>query len=172
MPLGLLSRHSCRYGIGHLGKAFEGVSSLTTRVVHICRGTPGFTKEYDGTGKAPEQDCYASILSMLDDIPVDLISIEHAFCPSPLSVFAGIRNKTVMLGVVDVATQDVEPVELIIARAAPVINMLGSERVILAPDCGFSAWSHPVASQREALYHKALAKLENMVEAARRLNAG
>ena len=159
---------AARFGLEYTALCFDGIGPEISRVVHICLGTPGFVRQYEGTGKAPSSNCYPFLLSELDHMPVDVISVESAFSPLPPSTFAGLKTKTVMLGVVDVATTEVETVETIMERARPVVELLGRNRVILAPDCGFSAWNRE--ADKAAYHAKALRKLANMVEAARRLN--
>jgi 5-methyltetrahydropteroyltriglutamate--homocysteine methyltransferase len=156
------------YGLDHLGRCFTGVGAGVTRIVHICRGTPAFPSSYDGHGKAPDRNCYDILLPAINDlVDVDMISVEHAFCPSPPATFKHVTRKALMLGVVDVASIDVEPVTTMVERARPVLDVIDPECLVLAPDCGFSAWNATLAGQQ---YDAAMAKLTNMVDAARQLN--
>ena len=154
------------YGMSHLGVCFENIGPEVTSILHICRGRPGFAKCYDGYGKAPDRNCYEVVLPLADQIPIHVISVEQAFYPSPVSVFEKLTSKTLMLGVVDVGSEQVESVDEIVERARSVLQFIDDERLILAPDCGFGCWrfgsGHPVPV--------AFQKLSNMVAAARRLN--
>jgi 5-methyltetrahydropteroyltriglutamate--homocysteine methyltransferase len=72
------------------------------------------------------------------------------------------------VGVVNQKREDVEPVAEIIARARRAIALVGPERVLLTPDCGFATFAdNPVASARVAE-----AKLRAIVEAAAELRKG
>ena len=67
------------------------------------------------------------------------------------------------VGVVNQKSRDVEAVAEIVARARAAIEILGPERVLLTPDCGFATFAdNPVTSAALAE-----AKLANIVEASR-----
>jgi 5-methyltetrahydropteroyltriglutamate--homocysteine methyltransferase len=156
------------YGAAAVARCFEGVPPEVTRYVHVCRGTPPFPQQYENTGKAPDPRCYERLLPALAALPLDVISVEHAFHPNDAALFAALGDKRLMLGVVDVATLEVESVEQIVERARPVLDVVGRDRLMLAPDCGFSAWN---AVYRGTQQPAAFAKLRNMVAAAEHLRA-
>jgi 5-methyltetrahydropteroyltriglutamate--homocysteine methyltransferase len=149
------------YGLEHLEICTRGLPDSVRTILHICRGTPGFVDRYENTGKAPDKNCYELLLSESDQFPVDIISVEQAFHPSPISVFKNIQKKTLMVGVIDVASLHVESAEEIRQRALPFLELMGSDRLLLAPDCGFSAWTSP------RLHQMAMLKLRRLVEATR-----
>jgi 5-methyltetrahydropteroyltriglutamate--homocysteine methyltransferase len=148
------------FGLEHLEICTRGLPDGVRTILHVCRGTPGFVDRYENTGKAPDKNCYEALLSEADRFPVDIISIEQAFHPTPMSAFKNIHKKTLMVGVVDVASAHVESVEEIRRRALPFLDLLGPDRLLLAPDCGFSAWLSP------RLHQMATLKIRRMVEAA------
>lgn len=152
------------YGLDHLEICARGLPDNVRTILHICRGTPGFVDRYENTGKAPDKNCYEALLPEADQFPVDIISIEQAFHPTPISVFKNIHKKTLMVGVVDVASPHVESVEEIRQRALPFLELMGPDRLLLAPDCGFSAWTSP------NLHQLAMLKIRRMVEAAHLIN--
>ena len=70
-------------------------------------------------------------------------------------------DKRIAVGVVNPKIETVEPPEEIRARIVRAIDLLGSERVLLTPDCGFATFAdNPVASEAVAE-----AKLRAIVEA-------
>jgi 5-methyltetrahydropteroyltriglutamate--homocysteine methyltransferase len=72
------------------------------------------------------------------------------------------------VGVVNQKRENVEPVADIVARARRAIDLVGADRVLLTPDCGFATFAdNPVASARVAE-----AKLRAIVEAAAELRRG
>lgn len=152
------------YGLEHLEICTRGLPDSVRTILHICRGTPGFVDRYENTGKAPDKNCYEFLLPEADQFPVDIISVEQAFHPTPISVFKNIHKKTLMVGVVDVASPHVESVEEIRQRALPFLELMGPDRLLLAPDCGFSAWTSP------RLHQMAMLKIRRMVEAALLIN--
>jgi 5-methyltetrahydropteroyltriglutamate--homocysteine methyltransferase len=76
-------------------------------------------------------------------------------------VLESLADKDILLGVLDLSTNDVESVETIKARVRRGLDHVDAERIILAPDCGMKYLS------REA----AFGKLTAMVRAARELRA-
>jgi methionine synthase II (cobalamin-independent) len=72
------------------------------------------------------------------------------------------------VGVVNQKREDVESVADIVAHARRAIDLVGADRVLLTPDCGFATFAdNPVASARVAE-----AKLRAIVEAAAILRKG
>jgi len=70
--------------------------------------------------------------------------------------------------VVNQKQERVEPVAAIVAHARRAIDLVGAERVLLTPDCGFATFAdNSVASARVAE-----AKLRAIVEAAAELRRG
>ena len=70
-------------------------------------------------------------------------------------------DKRIGVGVVDPKDPAVESVEMVREGIARAVNLLGEERVLLTPDCGFATFAdNPVASARAAE-----AKLAAVVEA-------
>ncbi|NIQ94000.1 MAG: hypothetical protein GWN87_07160, partial [Desulfuromonadales bacterium] len=67
---------------------------------------------------------------------LDVVSIEGAQSNLDLSVLPAIGEKTVMLGVLDVGSNEVESIEYLVARGRDALHYLPPEQLILAPDCG------------------------------------
>ena len=74
-------------------------------------------------------------------------------------------DRRVGVGVVNQKHDRVEPVEEIVARAERAMKVLGPERVLLTPDCGFATFAdNPLASAEVAE-----GKLRAIAQAARLL---
>ena len=72
------------------------------------------------------------------------------------------------VAVVNQRREDIEPVANIAAHTRRAIDLVGADRVLLTPDCGFATFAdNPVASARVAE-----AKLATIVEAAAELRKG
>ncbi len=132
------------YGIETLERALDGVTGTTA--LHICFGyplfVPGHPREY-------------RFLAELAAAPVDQISIETAQAKLDLEVLAQLADKTVILGVIALDSNEVESAETVaerIRRALPYTRDL-----IAAPDCGMKYLT------REA----AFGKLQALVAGAR-----
>ncbi|MDO9306625.1 MAG: 5-methyltetrahydropteroyltriglutamate--homocysteine methyltransferase, partial [Mesorhizobium sp.] len=93
------------YGLKALARALEGVEGETA--LHICFGYAAIIHERpNGYSFLPE----------LADTAVKSVSIETAQSGLDCSVLAKLPGKTIILGVLDLATHDIEPPELIAAR--------------------------------------------------------
>ena len=152
-------REARDWGIEALESCFAGMEGRATWFVHVCRGYPDRTAEAQGTSYKAEQGNYGDILRLLASSKVDVISIEGAQGHLDLSVLPEAGDKTVMLGVLDVGSDDVEGVDSLIARGREALRYVPPERLILGPDCGMFQLSRRAARS----------KLINMVKAARAL---
>lgn len=137
-----------QFGVAALQKAIEGVSGKTA--VHICFGY--------GQKVSSKPDQY-HFMAEMKDVPCDRISIETAQPGLDCSVLESLPDHNIMLGVLNLGTSDIDPVDEIIARVERALPYIDKERVILAPDCGLKY------IPRE----QAFGKLSNMCVAAERL---
>ena len=132
------------YGLAALKRATDGLPG--TSAVHICFGYAAIIHE------RPEG---YSFLPELAETDCDQVSIETAQSGLDLAVLDSLSSKTIILGVLDLSTDEVETPETVaerIRRAFP-----HTKNVIAAPDCGMKYL--PRAS--------AFGKLEALVEGAR-----
>jgi 5-methyltetrahydropteroyltriglutamate--homocysteine methyltransferase len=136
------------YGLAALDRALEGITSKTC--VHICFGYAALIHE------RPEG---YSFLPELAKAPCRQVSIETGQSNLDCSVLESLSGKDILLGVLDLSTNDVESVATIKDRVRRGLEHAPAERVILAPDCGMKYLS------REA----AFGKLAAMVQAAEEL---
>jgi 5-methyltetrahydropteroyltriglutamate--homocysteine methyltransferase len=136
-----------RFAIPAINRALEGVQATT--VLHTCFGY-GVLVGSKSTNEYP-------YLEELCDTIVDQISIEAAQPDLDLSVLGRMGDKTIMLGVIALDTEDVEPVEVVADRIRAALRHLPPERLVIAPDCGMKYLSRGAA----------FAKLKAMVDAAR-----
>ena len=85
------------------------------------------------------------------------ISIETAQPSLDCSVLAKLEGKTIILGVLDLSTNEVETSEIVAKRIRRALPFVAAERAIIAPDCGMKYLPREVA----------FGKLKAMVEGAR-----
>jgi 5-methyltetrahydropteroyltriglutamate--homocysteine methyltransferase len=135
-----------QYGVAAINRALEGVE--VTTAIHLCFG-------YGFIVSANKPKAYA-FLSRLADCTVDQISIEAAQPHLDLGVLSELSEKTIVLGVVDLSSNDVESAAELAARIRLALPYVAPERLIAAPDCGMKYLT------REAAYGKLVA----MVQAA------
>ena len=139
------------YGIDVLRRATEGIDG--TIAVHICFGYAAIIHE--------RPSAY-SFLPELAGIPCDQVSIETAQSGLDLAVLDALPDKTIILGVLDLSTEQVETPDVVAERIARAFPHAGAGRLIAAPDCGMKYLP------RDAAYRK----LEALVEGARLAAAG
>jgi 5-methyltetrahydropteroyltriglutamate--homocysteine methyltransferase len=113
------------YGLAALNAALDGAPGTTA--VHLCFGYAAIVQD---------RPSGYSFLPELAACPVDQISIETAQSGLDLGVLADLADKTIILGVIDLSTPDVEPVEVVAARVRRAYPYRPPERLVLATDCG------------------------------------
>jgi 5-methyltetrahydropteroyltriglutamate--homocysteine methyltransferase len=134
------------YGLRALNRALEGVEGTTA--VHICFGYAAIIHE--------RPSAY-SFLPELAGCRCAQVSIETAQTKIDCSVLSRLPGKKIMLGVIDLATHEVETPELVAARIRRALPHVAPENVIVAPDCGMKYLPRDVA----------MGKLRAMVAGAR-----
>ncbi len=122
------------YGLDALRTALDGVEGRTA--LHICFGYAALIHE------RPEG---YSFLPELADSPVREISIETAQSNLDCSVLEKLAGKTIILGVLDLSTHEVETPELVAERIRRALPYVAPERIIVAPDCGLKYLPRDVA---------------------------
>jgi len=113
------------YGVEALQRALDGVAGRTA--VHICFGYAAIIHE---------RPSGYSFLSELADVPAQMVSIETAQSGLDLGVLRDLSDKTVILGVIDLSTPDVEPVETVAGRVRRAYEYKPPEQLVIATDCG------------------------------------
>ena len=96
----------------------------------------------------------AAFLPELAESAVQQVSIESAQSNVDLSVLEELSNKSIILGVLDLADQTPETPEAVARRIREALKYVSPERLIPAPDCGMKYLPRDVA----------LAKLKALVE--------
>jgi 5-methyltetrahydropteroyltriglutamate--homocysteine methyltransferase len=138
------------YGVEALNRALDGISGTTC--IHICFGYAALIHE------RPEG---YSFLPELAHTACGQVSMETGQSNLDCKVLESLDDKQILLGVLDLSTEDIEPVDVIKQRVRRALEHVDAERILLAPDCGMKYLS------REA----AFGKLRNMAEAGRQLRA-
>ncbi len=136
------------YGVEALNRALEGISGTTC--VHICFGYAALIHE------RPEG---YSFLPELSNTSCNQVSIETGQSSLDCEVLESLADKHILLGVLDLSTEDVETVDTIKKRVRRAMEHVKPEQLFLAPDCGMKYLSRDAA----------LGKLTNMAEAGRQL---
>ncbi len=114
-----------QYGLKALNRALEGIDGMTA--VHICFGYAAIIHE---------RPSGYSFLPELGDCSCKQVSLETAQSNLDCSVLTKLPNKKLMVGCIDLSTNEVESAETVAARIRKALKFVTPESVILAPDCG------------------------------------
>ncbi len=114
-----------QYGLVALDRALDGVRGETA--VHLCFGYAAIIHE---------RPSGYSFLPQLAACTADAISIETAQSALDCSVLRTLPDKTMIIGVLDLSTNEVESAELVAERLRRALEHHPAERVVVAPDCG------------------------------------
>jgi 5-methyltetrahydropteroyltriglutamate--homocysteine methyltransferase len=139
-----------QYGLAALNRALDGITRQTA--VHLCFGYAAIIHE---------RPSGYSFLGELAGAQVDQISIETAQSSLDCSVLSTLRGKTVILGVLDLSTHDVESAETVASRIRRAMPFVEASKMVVAPDCGLKYLPREVAD----------AKMRVMVDGARLVRA-
>jgi 5-methyltetrahydropteroyltriglutamate--homocysteine methyltransferase len=121
-------------GVLGLKRALESVSGTTA--VHICFGYAAIIHERP-TGY--------SFLPEFEDTPVKQISIETAQSKLDCSVLKALPDKTIILGVLDLSTHEIETPQIVAERIERALPYVDAKRIVVAPDCGLKYLPREVA---------------------------
>lgn len=113
------------YGLAALNAALDGVTGTTA--VHICFGYAAIIHE------RPEG---YSFLPELAGCPAKQVSIETAQSHLDLGVLSDLPDKTIILGVIDLSTPEIETPEVVADRTRRAFDRIPPERIVIATDCG------------------------------------
>jgi 5-methyltetrahydropteroyltriglutamate--homocysteine methyltransferase len=135
-----------RFAIKAINRALDGIKGTTA--LHTCFGYAHVVHSRPNGYPFLEQ---------LADVSAKQISLESAQQKVDLSVLKSLRNKTLIVGVIDLDDESpVEDVATVAGRIRRALEFVDANRLILAPDCGMKYLPR----------EKAMAKLGALVKAA------
>ena len=138
-----------RFAIKAINRALAGIAGTTA--LHTCFGYAHIVHSRP-TGYP--------FLEELADVTAHQISMESAQQKVDLSVLKSLSNKTLIVGVIDLADDSpVEDVDIIVQRIRNALRFVPPERLILAPDCGMKYLSRPKAFGKLTALARAAAKV-------------
>lgn len=142
-------------------EVLAGVTGGAVRAVHLCRRAGARVR-----GEAYHSGDYGQILHALERLDTDHLTLEFT---SPGAGDVHVLEQLpgdleIGLGCVSVHPGEVDDAETIVERVEQAVEVIGAERIVLNPDCGFA----PGAAARVDL-DEVYRKLQNQSEAARQL---
>jgi 5-methyltetrahydropteroyltriglutamate--homocysteine methyltransferase len=124
-----------RIAVRALNRALEGLKVSTA--VHLCFGYAAVVAGQKPSGY--------SFLPQLADCAAKQISIEAAQPKLDLGVLRDLGDKTIMLGVIDLADRAIETPEVVAGRIRAALKFVDAKRLVPAPDCGMKYLSRETA---------------------------
>jgi 5-methyltetrahydropteroyltriglutamate--homocysteine methyltransferase len=115
-----------RFAIKAINRALDGITGTTA--LHTCFGYAHIVHSRPNGYPFLEQ---------LAEVSAQQISLESAQQKVDLSVLTSLRNKKLIVGVIDLDDNSpVEDVETVAGRIRRALKFVDANRLILAPDCG------------------------------------
>jgi 5-methyltetrahydropteroyltriglutamate--homocysteine methyltransferase len=135
-----------QWGIDALHRAIEGVAATTA--VHICYGY-GIKANVDWKATlGGEWRQYEAIFPALAASRVDQVSVECRNATVPVELLSLLKGKDVLVGVIDVATDEVETPEDVAATIAAVMRHVPKERIVACTNCGMAPMRRDIANAK------------------------
>ncbi len=131
------------WGIACLERAIEGLKCETA--VHICYGY-GIKANTDWKKTlGSEWRQYEEVFPKLQQSNIDIISLECHNSRVPIELLALIRGKKVMVGAIDVATDDIETPEEVANTLREALKYVDADKLYPSTNCGLAPLSRDIA---------------------------
>jgi 5-methyltetrahydropteroyltriglutamate--homocysteine methyltransferase len=136
------------WGIDALHRCIEGLVCKTA--VHICYGY-GIKANLDWKESlGGEWRQYEEIFPALAASKIDQISLECANAKVPMHLMGLLKGKTVMVGVIDVASDVVETAEQVAATIGRALEFVPRDKLIPCTNCGMAPMDREIARAKLA----------------------
>ncbi len=143
------------WGIAALHKAIDGLACKTA--VHVCYGY-GIKPNVEWKQTlGSEWRQYEAIFPSINASRIDQVSLECANSKVPMSLLGLLKDKQVMVGVIDVASTHTESPEQVAAVIREAGRYLGAQQIMPCTNCGMAPLPRALA----------LAKLHALAQGAR-----
>jgi 5-methyltetrahydropteroyltriglutamate--homocysteine methyltransferase len=132
------------WGIAALERAAEGLKCKTA--VHICYGygIEANTKWKETLGSEWRQ--YDEIFPALNASKIDQVSLECQGSKVPISLIRHLKDKEILVGAIDVATNKIETPEAVAATLKEAMKHADAERIQACTNCGLAPLPFAVAA--------------------------
>jgi len=138
------------WGIEALHRAIEGVAAKSA--VHICYGYGIAANIAWKATLGDEWRQYEKFFPALAKSRIDQVSVECINSHVPMSVLRLLDGKDVLVGAIDVATDDVETPEQVDAVIGEAAKYVAKEKIIPCTNCGMAPMRREIAVRKlEAL---------------------
>ncbi|MDG2777066.1 methionine synthase [Vibrio parahaemolyticus] len=134
------------WGIACLERAIEGLKCETA--VHICYGY-GIKANTDWKQTlGTEWRQYEEVFPKLQQSNIDIISLECHNSRVPIELLELIRGKKVMVGAIDVATNEIETAEEVANTLREALKYVDADKLYPCTNCGMAPLSREVSTDK------------------------
>jgi len=134
------------WGIEALHRAIDGLKCTTA--VHICYGY-GIKANIDWKATlGSEWRQYEKIFPALAASRLNQVSVECINSKVPIGLLSLLRGKDVLVGVIDVATDDIETPEQVAATIETVMRHVPKQHIVPCTNCGMAPMRREVAEAK------------------------
>ncbi len=134
------------WGIEALHRAIDGVACKTA--VHICYGY-GIPANIEWKATlGPEWRQYEKFFPALAKSRIDQVSLECINSHVPMRVLELLDGKDVLIGVIDVATDQIEAPEQVAAVIGQAMQYVPKDKIIACTNCGMAPMRREVAAKK------------------------
>ena len=134
------------WGIEAVHRAIDGLTCLTA--VHICYGY-GIKANIDWKNSlGGEWTQYEKIFPALAKSRVNQISVEAINSRVPLKLLSLLDGKDVLVGVIDVASDEIETPERVAQVIGEVMKFVPKDRIVVCTNCGMAPMRRDIAEAK------------------------
>ena len=134
------------WGIDALHRAIEGLTCTTA--VHICYGY-GIKANVDWKATlGSEWRQYEAVFPALAKSRIGQVSLECRNSKVPMNLLKLLDGKDVLVGAIDVATDDVETPEQVAAVIGEAMKYVAKEKIIACTNCGMAPMRRDIAAAK------------------------
>ena len=134
------------WGVDALHRCIEGLTCTTA--VHICYGY-GIKANLDWKETlGGEWRQYEAIFPALAASRIDQVSLECMNAKVPMHLMSLLKGKTVMVGVIDVASDVIETPEQVAATIGKALEFVPRDKLIPCTNCGMAPMDRSIAAAK------------------------
>jgi len=134
------------WGIDALHRSIDGLKCTTA--VHICYGY-GIKANIDWKNSlGDEWRQYEKIFPALAKSRIGQVSVECINSHVPLRLLSMLEGKDVLVGVIDVASDEIETLERVAQVIADVMKVVPKEKIIACTNCGMAPMRREIADAK------------------------
>jgi 5-methyltetrahydropteroyltriglutamate--homocysteine methyltransferase len=134
------------WGVAALERAAQGLTCKTA--VHICYGYGIEANVQWKKTLGEEWRQYEQVFPALAKSRIDQVSLECFHSHVPPDLMALLAGKEVMVGVIDVASDEIETAEQVAATLAEALRFVPKDKLIACTNCGLAPMSRAVADAK------------------------